>query len=58
MTLSLSCGDVMPGCAATFSAETEDELLAQVGPPAAEAHGVTEVTPEVLEAVRGAVKES
>jgi len=58
MTLSLSCGDVMPGCAATFSAETEDELLAQVGPHAAEAHGVTEVTPEVLEAVRGAVKES
>jgi len=58
MTLSLSCGDVMPGCAATFSAETEDELLAQVGPHAAEAHGVTEVTPEVLEAVRGAVKSS
>lgn len=58
MTLSLSCGDVMPGCAATFSAETEDELLAQVGPHAAEAHGVTEVTPEVLEAVRGAVKQS
>jgi len=58
MTLNLSCGDVMPGCAATFSAETEDELLAQVGPHAAEAHGVTEVTPEVLEAVRGAVKQS
>ncbi len=58
MTLNLSCGDVMPGCAATFSAETEDELLAQVGPHAAEAHGVTEVTPEVLEAVRGAVKSS
>ncbi len=58
MTLSLSCGDVMPGCAATFSAETEDDLLAQVGPHAAEAHGVTEVTPEVLEAVRGAVKQS
>ena len=48
----------MPGCAATFSAETEDDLLAQVGPHAAEAHGVTEVTPEVLEAVRGAVKQS
>ncbi len=58
MTLSLSCGDVMPGCAATFSAETEDELLGQVGPHAAEAHGVTEVTPEVLEAVRAAVKQS
>ncbi len=58
MTLNLSCGDVMPGCAATFSAETEDELLAQVGPHAAEAHGVTEVSPEVLESVRGAVTQT
>ncbi len=58
MTHSLSCGDVMPGCDATFSAETEDELLAQVGPHAAEAHGVTEVTPEILEAVRAATKQT
>lgn len=57
MSYSLACGDVMPGCAATFSAETEDELLAQVGPHAAEAHGITEVTPDVLEAVKGAVKQ-
>ncbi|MDF2732913.1 MAG: hypothetical protein K0S92_1546 [Desertimonas sp.] len=55
MGYSLACGDVMPGCAATFSADTEDELLAQVGPHAAEAHGITEVTPEVLEAVKGAI---
>lgn len=58
MTLSLACGDVMPGCDATFSADTEEELLAQAGPHAAEVHGITEMTPEVLEAVRGAVKQS
>jgi predicted small metal-binding protein len=46
----------MPGCSATFSAETEDELLAQAGPHAAEVHGITEITPEVLEAVKGAIK--
>jgi len=47
----------MPDCAATFSAETEDELLAQVGPHAADAHGVTEFTPDVLRAVKGAIKQ-
>jgi predicted small metal-binding protein len=56
MGYSLACGDVMPGCAATFNAETEDELLAQVGPHAADAHGITEITPEVLEAVKAAIK--
>ena len=58
MVHSLACGDVMPGCTATFSAETEEELLAQVGPHAAEAHGITEISPDVLEAVKGAIKQS
>jgi len=48
----------MPGCAATFSADSEDELLAQVAPHAAEAHGIDEITPDVLEAVKGAVKQT
>ena len=58
MPYTLSCGDVMPGCAATFEAETEDALLAQVAPHAAEAHGIDDVTPEVLDAVKGAIKRS
>ncbi len=57
MAFTLSCGDVMPGCAAQFSADSEDDLFAQVAPHAAEDHGITEITPEVLEAVRAAVKE-
>jgi predicted small metal-binding protein len=58
MPYSLACGDVMAGCDATFEADSEDELLAQVGPHAAEAHGIDEVTPDVLEAVRGAIKQT
>jgi len=58
MPYALSCGDVMPGCDATFEADSEQDLLAQVGPHAAEAHGIQEVTPEVLEAVKGAIKQS
>lgn len=46
----------MPGCAAHFDAEAGDELLAQVAPHAADAHGITEITPDVLEAVKGAIK--
>jgi predicted small metal-binding protein len=48
----------MPGCAATFEADSEAELLEQVGPHAAEAHGIAEVTPDVLTAVRGAIKQT
>ncbi len=58
MPYSLACGDVMPGCAATFEADSEEELLQQVGPHAADAHGISEVTPDVLEAVKGAIKGS
>ena len=58
MPYTLSCGDVMPGCAATFEAGSEDELLAQVAPHAAEVHGIDEMTPDVLGAVKGAIKQS
>ena len=58
MPVSLACGDVMPGCHATFEAESEERLLEQVGPHAAEAHGISKITPEVLEAVKGAMRRS
>ena len=57
MSYTLACGDVMTGCAATFSADTEDQLLAKVGPHAADEHGIAEITPDVLEAVKGAIKQ-
>jgi predicted small metal-binding protein len=51
MTFTLACGDVMPGCSARFEAGSREELLGMVAPHAAEAHGITEITPEVLQAV-------
>lgn len=34
------CGDVVPGCAATFRAAEEDEILRAVGDHAVRDHGV------------------
>jgi len=58
MTYSIACGDVMPGCSAQFDAETKDELLGQVAAHAQAEHGVEEITPDVLAAVEGAIRES
>jgi predicted small metal-binding protein len=51
MTFKLACGDVMPGCAARFETDDVDALMQQVAAHAAEAHGITEVTPEIAQAV-------
>ncbi len=55
MSFSLSCGDVMPGCTARFVADTEQGVLDQVVPHAAEAHGIVEITPDLLAAVRSKI---
>lgn len=47
-----SCGDVVPGCEASWVCSTEDELLAQVSTHASAAHGIHQVTPELVSAVR------
>jgi len=53
---SLACGEVMPGCDATFQGQTDDEILAQAGRHAVEAHGL-EVTPEVVDLVRSHIRD-
>jgi predicted small metal-binding protein len=55
MTFKLACGDVMPGCAAHFEADSEDVLMSRVAAHAAADHGITEITPEVLAAVTAKV---
>ncbi len=55
MTFKLACGDVMPGCAAHFETDTQDELMQQVAAHAADAHGITEITPDVAQAVEGKI---
>ncbi len=49
---SFACGDVVPGCEARWVCSTEDEILAQVGGHAASVHGLTELGPELIGAVR------
>ena len=50
---TFACGDVIPGCGARFSAADEDGIFAQVAGHAAADHGVTDITPELVQAVRG-----
>ncbi|MDT0165313.1 DUF1059 domain-containing protein [Actinotalea sp. AC32] len=48
------CGDIITDCPTTF-AGTEDEILAAVALHARHDHGVDEVTPDLVSAVRGAM---
>jgi predicted small metal-binding protein len=45
---TFACGAVVPGCTATFTAETEDGILEQVARHAREDHGMTEVPDELV----------
>jgi predicted small metal-binding protein len=47
-----SCGDVVPGCSASFCAESDDDLLGQVARHASTDHGLQEIRPELVEAVK------
>ena len=50
-----ACGDVIPGCNATFTAADEDGIFAQAVPHAAAEHGIHEVTPELQATVRSLI---
>ena len=49
---AFACGDVVPGCGARFTAADEDGILNQVAVHAATDHGLTEITPDLVQAVR------
>jgi predicted small metal-binding protein len=51
MKFKLSCGDAMPGCSARFEDESRERILEQVSAHARADHGVTDVTPEMLDAI-------
>ncbi|MCW2857805.1 MAG: hypothetical protein JWR52_3420 [Marmoricola sp.] len=51
MKFTLSCGDAMPGCSARFEEDSRERVLDLVSVHAQEAHGVTDVTPEMLDAI-------
>lgn len=47
-----ACGDVVPGCEASWVCSTEDDILSQVAAHAAADHGLVEISPELVAAVR------
>ena len=51
MKFKLSCGDAMPGCSARFEEDSRELILEKVAVHAREAHGVADVTSEMLDAI-------
>lgn len=47
-----SCGDVVPGCEARWTAQDDDALLALVAAHARDDHGLAEVPAELVDQVR------
>jgi EAL domain-containing protein (putative c-di-GMP-specific phosphodiesterase class I)/predicted small metal-binding protein len=52
---TFACGDVIPGCSARFAGLTEGDILAQVTGHAAAHHGVSDMTLELVHAVRAGI---
>lgn len=52
---SFACGDVVPGCQARWVCTTDEEILHNVAQHAAEAHGLTAISPELAGSVRDAI---
>ena len=48
---TFACGAVVPGCTATFAAETEDDVLEQVARHAREDHDLPEIPEDVVRQV-------
>ena len=49
------CSTVVDGCDGVVTGETESDVLAAAARHAAEAHGMTELPPDVVEAVRAGI---
>ena len=56
MKFRLSCGDAVPGCSARFEEDSKERILELVSQHAREAHGVVEVTQEMLQAMAANIK--
>jgi predicted small metal-binding protein len=50
---SFACGAVHPGCTATFRADSTHEILAMVAHHSRHDHGLTEISVELVDRVRG-----
>ncbi len=57
MAKSYTCRDVGVDCDWKTTAETEDEVMAAIGTHAAQVHPTIDLTPELMETVRAAIKD-
>ena len=57
MSKTYACHDARMECEWEVSAETEGELLRLIGKHLAEAHGLTDTSPDLLQQVRRAIKD-
>lgn len=57
MARTLSCRDVGADCDWHTCADTEEEVMRQAAIHAEEAHGMTEIPPEMMEKAKAAIKE-
>lgn len=55
MVFKLACGDVMPGCSARFESHDRDQLMADIAGHAAAAHGITDITPGITQAIESKI---
>ncbi len=58
MSKTYTCRDVGVDCDWRTSAETEDEVMATIQQHAAQVHPTIELTPDLVNAVRGAIKDT
>jgi predicted small metal-binding protein len=52
------CGDVVPGCAASFHCDTESQILDAVAQHASRDHGIQEISPALLAQVRSHIHDA
>lgn len=53
-----ACGTVVDGCDGVVTGATDDDVLAAAARHAAEVHGMTEVPPEVVDAIRAGITDA
>jgi predicted small metal-binding protein len=51
-----ACKDIGMQCGFSAEAKTQDELMQKIAQHAKEAHNMTEIPPETLQKVKGAIK--
>jgi predicted small metal-binding protein len=52
-----NCSDVVPGCAASFEAETHDQILAAIAEHASSVHGINDISPALIAQIRANIRE-